>query len=197
MPKRLPITPLLFGILIVLFTVGKPEIQTTSTTISAQEVTGDESKPNQKIDKTPQKLFIPSINLSAPIKTVGFDSERRMEVPGDNSTVSWWKYGALPGETGSAVIAGHYKITDGSPGVFYNLGNVKIGSKIIISFKNKNNKTFTVTHIKTYTEKGFPIQTIYTANDSKRLNLITCSGDFDSTANDYTHRLVVYAEFVN
>src|SRR5690606_13342461 len=109
----------------------------------------------------PSTLNIPTINLQVPILSVGAAADGTQAVPADNSTVSWWKYGAKPGERGSAVLAGHFKIEDGSPGVFYNLNRVKVGENIEITDDQGNIQQFRVVDRKIYSVEDFPTQQIY------------------------------------
>ncbi len=156
----------------------------------------DATSESQEIEKTreiPVKVIIEQIGLNAPVIEEGKTSDGRMGVPSDNSTVGWWKFGTSPGELGSAVLAGHYKIEDGSPGVFYRLSDVKLGDEIKIVDSKGQIKIFEIVEREVYPEKDFPIQKVYSQKDVKRLNLITCTGNYIPELNDYSHRLVVYA----
>lgn len=142
----------------------------------------------------PRKLSIDKINLDVPVISVGKDKNGLQEVPADNGTVSWWKFGARPGEKGSAVLAGHYKIEDGSPGVFYRLNEVKIGDKISITDENGAKQEFEVVNTEIYSVADFPTKNIYADKSGESLNLVTCTGEFLPEKNDYSHRFVVYAK---
>ncbi|HEY4386750.1 MAG TPA: class F sortase, partial [Ktedonobacteraceae bacterium] len=68
------------------------------------------------------RLEIPAIALVAPIEDVGIRNDGSMEVPHHNQWegVGWYKFGAFPGERGSAVIDGHLDRPGGYPAVFWN-----------------------------------------------------------------------------
>jgi len=113
-------------------------------------------------------------------------------VPDSPSQASWFKLGTLPGQIGSAVIAGHFTLPK-SPGVFYHLHQLKQGDVITLFDSHNEKLNFVIEDIKTYTRENFPTYQVYNANDKRRLNLITCSGKFLPNQNDYDQRLVVYA----
>lgn len=56
---------------------------------------------------------------------------------------------------------------------------------------------FRVTGVETYSFDNAPIAKIFGDEGVVRLNLITCRGEWDSTAANYNERLVVYTELVN
>ena len=56
---------------------------------------------------------------------------------------------------------------------------------------------FEVQETANYEEDNFPIGEVFSNRDSTRLNLITCSGSFNRSEKNYSHRLVVFAEKVS
>lgn len=145
---------------------------------------------------SPSRLKISTISLDAPVLSVGADVDGTQFVPADNKTLSWWKHGAKPGEKGSSVLAGHYKIADGSPGVFYRLNEVKVGETISVLDENGAEQSFKVMDRKIFSVSEFPTKDIYNNTDSEQVNLVTCTGDYIPETNNYTHRLVLYTEKV-
>lgn len=140
----------------------------------------------------PASVLIPKISLNAPVQPVGADSDGTQLVPSDNKTTSWWKHGAKPGEHGSAVIAGHYKVGNGSPGVFYRLNEVQVGENITVVDVEGQELTFKVVEREIYPVEEFPTNHIYSDKENKSLNLVTCTGSYLADQDDYSHRLVLY-----
>jgi LPXTG-site transpeptidase (sortase) family protein len=137
----------------------------------------------------PAFLEIPSIGLSKPVKPVGLTADGAMDVLNDKGAVGWYKLGAKPGETGSAVMDAHvYQ-------AFKNLKNVKIGDEIFVEKGDGAKLRFKVVETKVYDYTATePLQKIFNRKDKPRLNLITCYGVLTADRSTYTHRLVVYAE---
>src|SRR5688572_8435793 len=55
----------------------------------------------------PTRLEIPSLGIDAAVQEVGITKKGTMGVPRGYDEAGWYKYGAAPGELGSAVLAGH------------------------------------------------------------------------------------------
>jgi hypothetical protein len=52
---------------------------------------------------------------------------------------------------------------------------------------------FTITKIQQYPKHKFPTEDVYGAINHAGLRLITCGGQFDTTARSYRDNIVVYA----
>ncbi|MBU8853406.1 class F sortase [Bacillus sp. FJAT-26377] len=138
----------------------------------------------------PSRISIPSLGIRADVESVGLTSKGTMELPSDDKLTAWYKNGALPGEQGNAVIAGHVDNKTG-PAVFFDLKNIKVGEEIIIAGKNGGRLTFIVQEKKSYPYDDAPIPAIFGFSQQKKLNLITCTGNFDRKKKTHLERLVV------
>jgi LPXTG-site transpeptidase (sortase) family protein len=118
-----------------------------------------------------------------------------MEVPGHSADTGWYKNGPIPGTVGSAVIAGHLNGPDMEPGVFARLDQLKKGDSIQI-FDEKGQVTFfEVRETKVYSFSEHP-QEVFFSQEGIHLNLITCMGNWNRIHNQFTKRLVVFADKV-
>jgi LPXTG-site transpeptidase (sortase) family protein len=140
----------------------------------------------------PIRLIIPTINVDAEIVSLGVSNKGEMEVPDNTADVGWFRLGSIPGEIGSAVIAGHFDGKFGEPAVFTNLNKLKTGDKLYVKNESGISTTFTVSNIRTY-DPGFADE-VYSANDTAHLNLITCDGTWNNNKKSYTKRLVVFTD---
>lgn len=181
------------------FVVQQP--QTNGNNPNKTELTQEETQVDRQFEESksvvisnPQTLSIPKLNVTTHIEHVGLDSKNRMDVPKDYQNVAWYELGYTPGETGSVVLAGHYDTPQGTPGVFYDLRTLEEGDEIIVEGDNKS-LTYVVTRSASYPFDQVPLNEVFDSRDKKRLNLITCEGVFDSTAQNYSDRFVVYAVF--
>jgi sortase A len=144
----------------------------------------------------PSRIVIPSVGVEVDIELVGQDANGRMDVPKNVSNAGWWQYGAKPGGKGSAVIAGHVDTPDGQLGIFYKLDQLKPGDTIVVYDQDGKQHVFEVAFLQIYPYDEFPVDVIFERTDKKRLNLITCSGNFDLSEQSYEERLVVFAEAI-
>lgn len=160
----------------------------------------------------PLSIRIPSLDVDAPLLGVGMTSERVMDAPMGSTDWRkgfWYRGGSVPGDPGTATIAGH--VSGGAGSVFARLGEVRAGDAIVVhDARIGRNVRFIVSATRIYPvdEIGRAALTrIYGSgpvnghraqaapDGGSHLTLITCAGDL--TDSGYDHRLVVFAERSN
>jgi hypothetical protein len=164
--------------------------------------------------EVPLELQIPSLKVNAPVLGVGLTSENVMDAPkgpiGDPvwHTVFWYRGGGIPGDVGTATIAGHVNDPLGRPAIFAHLEHLQPGDLIIVHLKNTTmDIRFIVDQIKVYSiqESSDPavLTQVYGAgpvagtgpqpapDGLSHLTLVTCAGDIVNGELD--QRIVVYA----
>lgn len=142
----------------------------------------------------PVLLRIPSINIEAPVVTVGLTEAGDMDSPEGAENTGWYELGPRPGEQGSAVIAGHSGYRTG-PAVFDDLGDVKPGDSIYVVDEAGTTIVFTVRESRLYDPDARP-EEVFLSDEGRHLNLITCTGPWDSSAGSHSKRLVVFSDAV-
>lgn len=142
----------------------------------------------------PQLLTISKIGVSARVLQVGVDSNNQMEVPKTAYDVAWYNGSSRPGENGAMVIDGHVQGVAG-PAIFSNLKKLAAGDTITV--QRGDGKQFTYTVVKTETIPVGDVDTgklLVSADTNKPgLNLITCAGSYDQSADQFDSRTIVYA----
>jgi len=137
-------------------------------------------------------LSIESIDVHAPIEEVGL-SGTAMAVPEDPSAIGWYKHGVSPGNSGSAVMAGHVNWNGGLAGVFVDLHLMNRGDIITVHYEDTSQVSFMVHNIQRY-PLDHDTRDVFIADDTmSHLNLITCDGDWDTTMDTHELRLVVFS----
>lgn len=162
----------------------------------------------------PLELQIPSLKVDAPVVGVGLTSENVMDSPkgpiGDAiwHTAFWYRGSGIPGDIGTATIAGHVNNPLGQPEIFAHILDLHPGDLIIIHDKNNNlDIHFMVDQIEVYSiqESSTPavLTKIYGAgpvagtgpqpapDGLSHLTLITCAGNIVN--GQFDHHTVVYA----
>lgn len=141
--------------------------------------------------KQPVKLEIPSARIGSSIERVGIDKDGNMQAPSSAKIISWYQFGALPGEKGNMVMSGH-RDSAVSPGVFYTLNKVKPGDEIIVTAADKSVHTYLVNLSREYEAEDLPVKEIFSdQKSSKQLFLITCAGNWDFFRKKYDKRVLV------
>ncbi len=162
----------------------------------------------------PLELQIPSLKIRAPVVGVGLTSGNVMDAPkgpiGDPiwHTAFWYRGSGIPGESGTATIAGHVNDPLGRPEIFAHLQDLEPGDLIIIRFTTLNiDISFSVDQVKDYSVQESSdiavLTQIYGAgplagtgpqpafDGLAHITLITCSGNIVN--GQFDHHIVVYA----
>ncbi|PKO14453.1 MAG: hypothetical protein CVU39_14460 [Chloroflexi bacterium HGW-Chloroflexi-10] len=168
------------------------------------------AEPNE----LPLELQIPDLKVNAPMLGVGLTSGNIMDAPkgpiGDPvwHTAFWYRGSGIPGDSGTATIAGHVNDPLGRTEIFANLGDLKRGDVIIIHSTTSNiDIYFNVNRVEVYSiqESSDPAVLAQIFGDGpvsgkgpqpapdglSHLTLITCSGNIENGAFD--HHTIVYA----
>ncbi len=164
-----------------------------STTTPSQDISTGPAFPAEH----PSRLVVPSLNIDAAVQNVGIAPEGRMANPNNFTDVGWYKYGTLPGQTGSAVIAGHLDNGLSLAGAFKHLSDIKTGDDIFIQTKEGSRLHFVVTEVVSYFYAEVPSDKVFNRNDAARLNLITCDGNWLAKQKTYDQRSVVYSQLTD
>lgn len=141
----------------------------------------------------PLRVLIPKLKLSAAVEKAGIDEEGEMAMPTTREVVSWFKQGYLPGALGNSVLAGHSIHTQGK-GAFHDIHTLAIGDEIKIDTTSRV-ITFRVTHAKTVHADATDLSEVFGPSSKARLNLITCTGAWDTAKKRFHDRLIVFSEF--
>jgi len=162
----------------------------------------------------PLELRIPSLRINAPVVGVGITAENVMDVPkglaGDPvwQQAFWYRGSGIPGDSGTATLAGHVDDALGRPAVFAHLRNLRAGDLIVVhDTRSGLDVRFTVVKTATYSVRQADdpsvLAQIYGSGPVSgrgpqpapdglaHLTLITCAGEYVNGSFD--RRLVVYA----
>jgi LPXTG-site transpeptidase (sortase) family protein len=145
-----------------------------------------------KGDDYPARLIIPSISLDANVLNMGINEKGEMDVPdGKSKDVGWYEKGTIPGEVGSAVIDAHVYAA------FKKLRYVKVGDDIYVVTKTGEKRHFRVADSRVYKLGNISPDWLFNRADDRRLNLITCAGQYMPKLATYEKRLIVEAILVD
>ncbi|MFD0007776.1 class F sortase [Streptomyces sp. NPDC127178] len=141
----------------------------------------------------PDHIRIPSIRVSAPLMGLGLTRTGSLDVPPAErkNLAGWYEAGTTPGETGTAIVAGHVDNAEG-PAVFYRLGALKKGSTIEVDRRDGGTALFSVDAVEVYDAEDFPDEKVYGPAPRPELRVITCGGGYSRTTG-YQGNVVVFA----
>jgi sortase (surface protein transpeptidase) len=170
-----------------------PPVPTTTapaTTTAAAAVPPSTRPPRRA--SPPVRVEIPSIGVSSRLVRLGLNADGTMEVPRDYGLAGWFTGGAMPGQDGPAVIAGHVDSKTG-PAVFYRLGTLRRGDTVRVQRADGAWLGFQVTGTARYPKARFPTEAVFGPVPGPVLRLITCGGQFDRSRGSYLDNVVVSA----
>ncbi|WP_329277184.1 class F sortase [Streptomyces sp. NBC_01451] len=141
----------------------------------------------------PLRIRIPTIGVNAPLMGLGLTPTGSLEVPPAEreDLAGWYEAGTAPGETGTAIVAGHVDNADG-PSVFYRLGALEKGGAIEVERLDGSTALFTVDAVEVYDKNHFPDEKVYGAAPRPELRVITCGGGY-TPGTGYEGNVVVFA----
>ena len=141
----------------------------------------------------PDRVRIPSIRVDAPLTGLGLTPQGSLDVPpaARKNLAGWYEAGTTPGETGTAIVAGHVDNAEG-PAVFYRLGAMQKGGAIEMERRDGTVAVFSVDAVEVYETRDFPDEKVYGAARRPELRVITCGGGY-SAATGYQGNVVVFA----
>ncbi|WP_100501736.1 class F sortase [Geodermatophilus chilensis] len=140
----------------------------------------------------PVRVRVPAIAVNSELLRLGTDASGVLVPPDDFTRAGWFAGGAVPGDIGPAVVAGHVDSVDG-PAVFYRLRDLAPGDEVLVDRADGTTARFTVTGVGRYPKDEFPTEAVYGPTPRAELRLVTCGGDFDRARRSYLDNVVVTA----
>ncbi|MEU6863754.1 class F sortase [Streptomyces sp. NPDC046876] len=145
----------------------------------------------------PVRVRIPSAGVDAsPVLGLGLAGDGTVEVPSvaDGDKIGWYTKGVTPGETGPAVLIGHFDTARG-PAVLKDVSKVHTGDEITVSRADGSTALFRVRALEQVDKKNFPTARVYGDTTRPELRVITCGGEI--TEGHRPDNIILYADLVN
>ncbi|WP_330298223.1 class F sortase [Streptomyces sp. NBC_00503] len=144
----------------------------------------------------PVRVRVPAAGVdTSPVLGLGLAADGTVEVPSvaDGDKIGWYTKGVTPGETGPAVLIGHFDTARG-PAVLKDVAKVHTGDEITVTRADGTDAVFRVRELEQVDKKNFPTAKVYGDTARPELRLITCGGDI--TAGHRPDNIIMYADLV-
>ncbi|WP_371617561.1 class F sortase [Streptomyces sp. NBC_00454] len=144
----------------------------------------------------PVRVRVPAAGVdTSPVLGLGLAADGTVEVPSvaDGDKIGWYTKGVTPGETGPAVLIGHFDTARG-PAVLKDVSKVHTGDEITVTRADGSTAVFRVRELEQVDKKNFPTAKVYGDTARPELRLITCGGDI--TAGHRPDNIILYADLV-
>ena len=103
------------------------------------------------------RITIDAIKVNAAVRPVGVADDGSVPVPplerADDT--GWFERGPTPGETGPAIVVGHFDIRSG-PAMCYRLGKLREGAPVEITRADRTVALFEVTSVERFDGQARP-----------------------------------------
>jgi LPXTG-site transpeptidase (sortase) family protein len=142
----------------------------------------------------PKLLRIPVLGVEARVKRVSVNANNVIQAPGSIFDVGWYDGSAKPGENGATFIDGHVSGW-AEHGVFYDIKNLKEGDEISVERGDGQTFKYRVVAVEYFDANNVDMnKTLRSYVSGKQgLNLMTCTGRFNNSQQQYEQRVVVYS----
>ena len=143
----------------------------------------------------PRYIVIPKLSVKARVLTVGLIKGNQIGSPANVYDTAWYTGTSKPGQPGVSLIDGHVSSWS-TQGVFYSLKTLRAGDTIQITLGNDTLLNYSVVKTRTYDSNNIDMTALLSPVDPAKsgLNLITCAGDVIKGTNEFSKRVVVFAE---
>ncbi|MFD6935756.1 class F sortase [Streptomyces goshikiensis] len=144
----------------------------------------------------PVRVRIPAAGVDAsPVLRLGLEADGAVEVPSvaDGDKIGWYTKGVTPGQTGPAVLIGHFDTARG-PAVLKDVSKVRTGDEITVSRADGSSAVFRVRELEQVDKSRFPTAKVYGNTTRPELRVITCGGEI--TAGHRPDNIILYADLV-
>lgn len=190
----------LLAALVVTAGLVSPEPSEQAATPLTEDAEPTVGKPQAPVIDSPvdpggkDVLYVPSLDLLAPIVDIEMDMDAVLSPPPDPDIVGWWQRSARPGaRSGQTVITGH--TVHSGDGVMDDLGKLVPGDVVRVRNKNKvteyrvtDNQTLSAEEVAENAEMLFGQD-----REEGRLVLVTCTDYVDG---NYLSNIIVVADVV-
>ncbi|MFI6605982.1 class F sortase [Streptomyces sp. NPDC050507] len=144
----------------------------------------------------PVRVRIPSAGVdTGPVLKLGLASDGTVEVPSvaQADRIGWYTKGVTPGETGPAVLIGHFDTARG-PAVLKNISKIVAGDRITVTRADGSDAVFAVRRLQQVDKGDFPTDEVYGDTTGPELRLITCGGEL--RGGHRPDNIIVFAELM-
>jgi len=175
--------------------VGGPEpatgVPATSRVLAALDPTPPAPVPAGSTLRATE-VRLPSLGVGSALVDLDVGADGVLVPPADPDLAGWYRRGAVPGEQGPTVIAGHVDSQTG-PAVFFRLDELAPGDPVEVSRSDGTSFDYRVVSVESHPKDAFPTALVYGPAPGSVLRLVTCGGEFDPGRRHYRDNVVVTA----
>ncbi|GGR37619.1 class F sortase [Streptomyces roseolus] len=159
---------------------GAPDAVTPPARIVESAAPAPSAAPVKPLARSlPVRVELPSAGVDARgIPELGLNADGTVEVPSvaQAERIGWYGKGVTPGQTGPAVLIGHFD-TERGPAVLKDVAKVRVGDTITVTRADDSVAVFRIRELEQVDKDAFPTGKVYGDTRGPELRLITCGGE--------------------
>ncbi|MFF2196712.1 class F sortase [Streptomyces sp. NPDC058157] len=167
-----------------------------ATSVPGAAASASASPPAPLPAARPVRVRIPAAGVdTAPVLELGLSADGTVQVPSvaQADRIGWYREGVTPGQTGPAVLIGHFDTAEG-PAVLKDVARVRTGDTVTVDRADGSTAVFAVRALEQVDKEHFPTQRVYGDTTRPELRVITCGGDL--RAGHRPDNIILYADLV-
>lgn len=143
----------------------------------------------------PRYITITRLGVKSRVVKVSANAQNQLKAPSNIHDAGWYENSALPGDAGGAMLLDGHAHGPTKPGIFDKLEQLQAGDLIEIERGDGQKFSFSVVRTQSFDQNSVDMASAMVSADSAKLglNLITCSGSYNSQTGEYDQRHIVYA----
>lgn len=171
---------------------------TDPTQANEAEVDSDLIRSHRANPEDPRVLRVPSLGIESRAFPMGIARDGSIQTPQSIYDTGWYTGAGKPGKNGAVFIDGHVSGPT-KPGVFKNLGSMKVGDTLELETGDTTTYRYAVVHTENISYRSVDMKKVLRPYGAatQGLNLMTCSGRYNKAAHSFENRTIVYAKLID
>jgi hypothetical protein len=142
----------------------------------------------------PLELIVAGADLRIPVVPTGVAKDGQMELPPNPERIGWYKFGPAPSATrGSVVLGGHLDSREYGVGPLVRLGRTRPGDLIGLRLSDGRTLQYRTEAVRNVDKQALALDVVFDRTGPRRLQLVTCGGEYIRDRGGYQQNLVVTA----
>jgi Sortase domain len=142
----------------------------------------------------PVELVVASAKLRMPIVPTGVALDGQMELPPNPARIGWYRFGPAPtAPAGSAVLGGHLDSREYGVGPLARLARMKTGDPIEVRLSDGSTLRYRTEAVRDVDKQALALDSVFDRSGPRRLQIVTCGGEYLPDRGGYQDNLVVTA----
>jgi hypothetical protein len=137
---------------------------------------------------------VANAKLRMPIVPTGIAADGQMELPADPARIGWYRFGPSPtSRAGSVVLGGHLDSREYGVGPLVRLYRTKPGDPIELRLADGTIQRYRTEAVRDVAKQALALDAIFDRGGPRRLQIVTCGGEYLPDRGGYQDNLVLTA----